>query len=654
MARPPVDPHKLAVFYTHLQNGLPKSQAASLAGISYSSARRYAQQFLAQPSAAPKPVLGEVPPHPLLRSELTDIARDCLDDFGRFRARFFGRISTPWQENAAHKAKELLDTPHKEFLIVNCPPGSGKTTLFTHDIPAWQTAQSRSIRGLVGAATQNIANRYNRRLRNSFARAVPLSAQSEELALGLARDADSTLPHDYGPFRPDRALQIPWSGEQFTVLQFGETMSGEKEATWTAFGRDTEVLSHRVNEAIWDDLVTGKRLKTLEMIEADRQWWHNEAESRLEPGGLIILQGQRLHPEDLYRYCRDLEVDMSDIEDHLEYIEAPLIGEELRRKQYHLIKYQAHSETTCRVKDHPKMHRTNAPPFDPTDPENSGCLLDPRRLSWRQLRAIKDRPNSNYEVVYQQNDVDPTDVLVPEIWINGGEDDKGNSFVGCWDNSRSVAQIPKHLDGIKLSVVTVDPSPAKYWAIQWWLYVQAPNVDHLMGTRYLLDMHRGKMDGPDLLDWNTNLREHTGLLAEWQSRAKKLGFPINFLIVEKNGAQRFLLQYMWFRNWLSQNSIQCRPHETQSNKSDPDLGVETIKHHYKFGRVNFPGTPAGRLMAAPLVRELTHYPDVSTTDCVMANWFLEFQLQFLVIEEEDPPNLYDDMPSWLNRDTAYA
>lgn len=652
MGRPFLDPHKLQIFYTGLQQGLTKARAAELAGISYSSATRYAKEFLANPNATPKILLGDVPPSPLHRSDLSDIARDCLDDFGRFRARYFGRYSSPWQEEAGEKANELLNTPFKEFLIVNCPPGSGKTTLFTHDIPAWLTAKSRSIRGLVGAATQNIAERYNRRLRNTFARTVPLEAQAEEKAHGLARDADSTLPHDYGPFRPDRSLQIPWSAAQFTVLQFGETTTSEKEATWTAFGRDTEVLSHRINIGIWDDLVTGKRLRTAEMIEADRGWWHDEAESRLEPAGLLILQGQRLHPEDLYRYCRDLEVDMSDVEEHLEYLE--LTPEPLRRKQYHLIKYQAHVESNCRAAEQPTLHRTNAPPYNPKDPENSGCLLDPRRLSWRQLKAIKERPNSNFEVVYQQNDVDPSEVLVPEIWITGGTDANGDTFPGCWDDRRTVAQVPPGLEGTKISIVTVDPAPSKFWSIQWWLYVQPFNADHLMGMRYLLDMHRGRMDGPDLLDWNVDIQDWTGLLPEWQSRAKKLHLPINYLIVEKNGAQRFLLQYSWFRRWLSQNSVQCRPHETLTNKSDDKFGVETIKNHYKFGRVNLPGSKAGRLMAQPLVKELTHYPDTSTTDCVMANWFLEYQLQFLVVEQKEPPSLYDDMPSWLNKGSVYA
>ena len=47
-------------------------------------------------------------------------------------------------------------------------------------------------------------------------------------------DAEATLAQDYGIFKP----QNPdvWRREEFTVEQFEETQTGEKEPTWTAFG----------------------------------------------------------------------------------------------------------------------------------------------------------------------------------------------------------------------------------------------------------------------------------------------------------------------------------------------------------------------------------------------------------------------------------
>lgn len=664
MGRPHVSQEKRAKFGRARQEGSNIKQASDIAGIGYSTGRRLNEELLAQ--AANSSASGKdrtrlvLPPAPIPTPELTPVARDCMEDFARFRARFFGRISSPWQEQAGQQIIDLLDSPYKEFVVLNCPPGSGKTTLFTHDVTTWMTVRNRALRGLVGAVTQTIAERYNRRMRNTFARTIPMEADDEERQRGLAMDAQSVLGFDYGPFRPDRSEQIPWANDQFTVVQFGETYSGQKEATWTAFGRNTEVISHRVNVMVWDDLTSVDRIRTQDMIEADRHWWHSEAERRLEPYGLLLLQGQRLGSEDIYGHCKSLEVSNFDVDDwdldeeyHVNVLDDPGDRPATRKKYVHIV-YKAHYEEHCHAAENPRMHSMRAPAYDPRRPESSGCLLDPVRLSWRELSAEKERPGSNFEVVYQQEDVDPEEVLVPRIWIDGGQDPHGNDFLGCWDEQRAPGFVPKGLDGIKLSVITVDPAPSNYWSIQWWYYVEPPGCDRLMGQRYLLDMYRGRMDGPDLLDWNVQLREHTGLAAEWVDRAKKLGAPVSHLIVEKNGAQKFLMQYSWFRLWASTNSVMLRPHSTQTNKADENFGVETIKHHYKFGRVRLPGTPAGKFLMRPLVKELTSYPDTPTTDCVMANWFFEYNLQHLIPEVDELPSLYDDIPSWMNQRTALA
>jgi hypothetical protein len=167
-------------------------------------------------------------------------------------------------------------------------------------------------------------------------------------------------------------------------------------------------------------------------------------------------------------------------------------------------------------------------------------------------------------------------------------------------------------------------------------------------------MVRAPMQAPDLLDWNVATQQWTGLLVEWQSRAKAIGYPINYLIVEKNVAQRFLLQYEWFNQWCRMNSITIRPHQTTQNKADDEFGIPVLKSHYKFGRVRLPGTQEARKVMEPLVKELTHYPDVTTTDCVMANWFLEYQLQFLVRNVQELPSVYNDISTWLNKSVSYA
>jgi hypothetical protein len=602
---------------------------------------------------------------PLAYSNLSAVAKDCLEDFARFRYRYFGRKSSPWQEDAAETVKEKLLTPFKEYGVINCPPGSGKTTLFTHDIPAWLTCRSRSIRGFLGHRTQTIANSYSGNLRQTFQRRVPVEAKSEDIALDLAVDAQATLPEDYGNFNPNVPHDIgaPWTRSSFTVAQLGGVSSAEKEATWTAFGRDTGFLGWRVNFAVWDDLQKMQNLRNIETIEEDRRWYISEAITRLEPGGLFLLQMQRLGAEDMSRYSLDMPSGYEDIVEE-EWFELGTEMQPQGKKFFH-VKYQAHYPEYCTADTEPQTHSIRARPYDPKHPTPGRCLLDPVRLSWRELKSIMAQPLSNFQVVYQQEDTDPTEVLVPMYWIEGGMHD-GEEFLGCWDNDRDPGTIPSHIKGTPLSIMTVDPSPSKFWAIQWWLYVEPHNQDAVYdvfvdengkshrvrvypGNRYLIDQLFTPMGANDLLDWNVDSDTWTGVLVEWHERSLKLGHPVRHLIIESNAAQKFMMQYSWFTKWCSKSSISMRPHHTHINKLDFEYGVKTIPNHYRYGRVRLPGTPEGRKIAEPLVAQVTRYPDATYDDCVMAHWFLEYQLQHLIKKQGKLGSVYRDIPSWLRQ-----
>jgi superfamily II DNA or RNA helicase len=52
-------------------------------------------------------------------------------------------MPTPWQREAAEKVAALLSTDEKEYVVLNMPPGSGKTTML-HDVAAWMTVRDRT------------------------------------------------------------------------------------------------------------------------------------------------------------------------------------------------------------------------------------------------------------------------------------------------------------------------------------------------------------------------------------------------------------------------------------------------------------------------------------------------------------------------------
>lgn len=573
----------------------------------------------------------EVGSGPVPLERLSAAAAASLDDIALFALRYFGLILMPWQVEAVEQIVKLQATDDEEYVVINVAPGTGKSTFFTYVLPAWLTCRDRTIRGLLGSAAQTTANWYTGRLRTAFTRRVPVKAKANDLKLGIAVDAVATLVGDFGRFKPASGGEDRWSADAFSVAQFDDVPVSEKESTWMAFGRSGTFLGARVDVCIWDDVYDPSQMRTSEARAGLKRWWEDVAETRLEPGGLLILQGQRMGPDDIYQHAlkmpaADVEVDDGDAEPDPD---GP--------KKYHHIVFKAHYEDRCRGRE---THRRDSAPY----PE--GCLLYPRRLPWSKLQPLRDHAHEKFEVVYQQGDSDPESVLVQRVWVDGGTGLEGELCPGCWDMDRGLGELPPGLTPPLLSVVTADPSPTKYWSVQWWIYQPATQL------RFFMDMERRKMEASDFLDWNNARQEFVGLMESWQRRSLALGVPISHWVVEQNAAQRFMLQYEHVTRWMQKWGVAIIPHDTYGNKSDPKLGVGAIAPHWHYGRVRLPGRPfdKGRLMALKLVDEVTHYPDWATDDCVMAQWFFEWRLPWLYRERRDLGK--QQRPTWMLQPTG--
>ena len=566
-------------------------------------------------------------PNPKKDYELSAEAKRALEDFAYFQERYFGRIAAPWQKEAAESIVKLLDTNNEEYVVINAPPGSGKTVTFVHDIPAWLTCRNRAIRGMIGSATMSLAKRNLMRLKRTFERIEPEKAETNALRRGDALDAVSTLSQDFGRFRPmDKEV---WTNEAFIVMQPDETGAiSEKEPTWSAYGIDTSFIGGRYDFVMWDDLVDPRKMRTLEQKEALQDVYQDVCETRLEPGGLLVLQGQRISSDDLYRFALDMTAPgISDDDDEM-YEEGELtakIGDKRDGKKYHHIIFKAHYEEQC----DPAQHKKSASPYP------HGCLLVPRRIPWSKINTLMANRGERFTVLYQQQDVDPTEVLVPNAWVYGhGE------FVGCIDKHRDRLEIPAGLNpGSCYSIATADPSPTNFWSVQWWIY------DPASEKRYLIDLLRRKMDAPDFLDFSSDQGKFVGVMNDWQDASNILGFPITTWIVEANAAQRFLLQYDHVKRWRSLHNVDIIPHTTGRNKSDANYGVETIAPHWRFGRVRLPGRGDGKTVSMRLVDEVTKYPHGRTDDCVMAEWFFEWNLPQLSLPSAAQTSSW--RPSWV-------
>lgn len=552
--------------------GFTATQAADQLKISPTTMARYEKE-LRLPRGSP--VVGSTAPPSI------------LEDFPKFRERYFKRVSTPWQADAAKRLQALLKRPEKSYVVVNVAPGSGKSTLFTHDIPAWLAAQDASIRCLIGSRTERQAAQYTGRLRRTF---------------GNER---SPFVHELGPFRP--LQRDVWRNTEFIIAKSEDELSDEKEPTFAAYGQDSGFLGGRYDFVIWDDLVDSRNTKASEARDSLVNWYETEAITRLEPGGLFVLQGQRIGPDDLYRYSLDL-TDGSDEDNPL----------------FEHIVYRAHYEDRCEG-----LHSIDAPAW----PE--GCLLDPVRLPWKDLRAKQRNQLERFLVLYQQEDLDPDTSLVRYVWLDGGIDKDGTLHPGCWDEDRALQEIPR---GINLNecvmIATVDPSAARHWAAQMWLVHVESNM------RYLIDFYRGPLTADGFLDRVDGV--FMGLLEEWQQWSIGAGIPIQTWVVEANTTQRFLLQYQHSKDWMVKHGVNIIPHQTTQRRHDPDYGVQSLAPHFKYGRVRLPYR--SRLAIKPFIDELTRWPHGRTEDTVMAAWFLELYLPNASPANQTPIKFW--RPTW--------
>lgn len=628
-----ITPEQREKFWLLTSHGYTVRLAAKKCGFSEATGSALAQEHKYANGRGYNQAKGEkrIPDAPINREKLKPEAIRALEDFEFFRRRYFGHISSPWQLEAAQQAVELLASPHKEYVVINCPPGVGKTTLFTHDIPAWLTTRDRSVRGIIGSRTYRQAEMHCARLRRTFERASLVQAKDRERELGLAVDGTGVLAEDFGRFRPTDG-EI-WQRGQFTVAQYGETSIDEKESTWTAFGQDSGSLGWRVNYITWDDVVDKRTLRSQDAVEAQREWFDDEAETRLEPAGVLVLPMQRLASHDLSRYCLDKTV-LEDDDDADE--DDPTLKTKAGVRKYRHIIYKAHYEDRCKN----EHRKTNVKPW----PE--GCILDPERLPWKEIRAASHLPK--YKIVYQQEDGDGGNVLVKDVWIHGGLDpETGIWHDGCLDHNRGPLELPKGLGRPLISYATADPSPTKFWAIQWWVFNPANNI------RYLMDLERRVMGADEFLDWRQNEGVFYGTMHDWQVRSIEMGLPISHWIIENNAAQRWLLGGDAIRRWRQKYSVAVVPHSTTARKLDESYGPWILRPLYQNSQINLPwkNQSTGRFVSLKLIEEVTRWTAEGahgTDDELMAQWFGEVHLPNISYQ---PPSEDDlqlaKVPSWM-------
>jgi hypothetical protein len=645
-----VSPEDRALFWQSLNSGMTLREASRIAGISYNTAlnwknkaketslelkeaRIVGQNRLDHGKGRIERDILTMPDMPpvIPSGRLNANAQRGLEDFDFFRRHYLGRVPSNWQVHAAYQIVEMLEHPEKQFMVVNVPPGAGKSTLF-HDVAVWMICRNRAIRVMIGSISQTLAKMYSRRIRETLERAVPVRPDPEMVKRGLAIDAVGCLAIDYGRFKPQN-LGALWRAEEFIVEQLTAGGLDNKEPTVSAYGIESEFIGHRADLVLFDDVASPENAK--ESVARDKllERWDSMAEARVDPGGVLAVIGQRLGPLDLYAHCLSKVTyeDFGDNYDGSDVKEKNSEEEPVKQHKYKHLVYKAYYDE---LDTGPNSRKTTSPAWP------DGPLLEPFRLSWRDLSYVRYNNPQKFAVVYQQEDLLEGQYLIERVWATGGTGADGVLYQGCIDNERRPGYIPPGLTPPVISIASVDPSPTQFWAIEWWLYQPETNL------RYLIDIERCKLTAEELLGYDTSTRTYSGIMEEWQNRSFDMGYPISHWIVEVNAAQRFLLAHDFVRKWQALHGLNVVPHTTSRNKLDENLGVEALLPPlWRTGQIRLP-TMRENWKTLAFVDEMTSWTrdKRNGTDMVMAHWFAELHMPQLRAPVA-PPRQW--RPSWM-------
>lgn len=169
---------------------------------------------------------------------------------------------------------EAIERGENDFLVVEMPPGSAKSTYVNWLFPAWFVARNAGANVLTASHSSELAERWGRRTRNLI--------QSGSNLLRVAVSSDS-------------GASYRWS-----------TTTG---CEYYAVGVGVGIMGFRADLGIIDDPFGSREDAESKRIRDSRwEWYINDFSSRLKPGAKRVIMHQRFHEDDLAgRIVKQLE-----------------------------------------------------------------------------------------------------------------------------------------------------------------------------------------------------------------------------------------------------------------------------------------------------------------------------------------------------------
>lgn len=449
-------------------------------------------------------------------------------------------------EHFHEKLIEISTTAARSLILY--PAAHGKTTLISTLLPIWALCKDPNIRISIIA-------------RNSQ------DAKSIMRAIHYELLANTDLIEDFGPFQDKDDPGKPWSTEAIKVKNCTRR---DPRATIEVFGQGGNVLGHRADWVICDDVVTEKNSATELNRHSLKEWFTLGVSTMPEHvDSRLTVVGTLFDPQDLYH-------DIIDITD-------PYTGEQT----YVISRFSAI-----------------------VDPEEHKTLWE-ERWPWQRLMVEKAQLGTlQFNKRYCNIAVDPSMMFCREEYLTGGFIGK-TKYPGCLDRGWSIGETEPHwrlAAGFDPAVGTT--RSAKFCA-------------HLILAERSCELHERCFQVVDLRRDQMTLPQQVQLILEQHKE-----FGVDTSIIEANSYQQGLYQAVEAKMNELGEAFRISPHYTsRTNKPDPVTGVQSMSRWFEDGKIHIPWkTVQDQHRLRQLYDELVQFPG-RTTDTVMAFWFAWKALQ---------------------------
>lgn len=451
-----------------------------------------------------------------------------------------------------------------DFIVVNTPPGHGKSTTLTMNYVAYKIVTQPAFRVVIVSKTETMAKKF-------------LQGVKRRLTSLYYRE----LIRDYAPVEGFEAAADMWSN---SMIYLPHDEGGEKDPTVQALGIGQQIYGARADLIILDDC---EDLRNVNEVEKHVEWVQQEVMTRDAP---IICIGTRVGSIDMYTELLNPKR-YEDDESIWTYLSQPVL-----------------LETAENPKDWVTLWPKSNQPHSRNPGEQDEDGLWPKWTGERLNKLRKGMSPRMWSLVYMQAKVDE-DAIFPQ-----------EAVTGCQNRARHVGplynnpQMGLEYDlGRHFVIAGLDPASAAGFTA-----IVVLSVDKDSGKRYVLDVKNAQLT-PERM--RTLIREVTERYGVNEWRVERNSFQ-SFLTQDRE-----INQYMAARG-VRFSEHQTTGNKWDPAWGVASMSGLFHGWQDGHAMIELPGnktTEGVRTFIEQLVTWHPDHPKTQRTDTVMALWFAEIR-----------------------------